>query len=470
MINRFDIEERVREWGLREDVVEKDYVLGWLLWGIGSDDTLGLKWVFKGGTCLKKCYLETYRFSEDLDFTVMPGGPVREEEVRPLLIRLLDRVHESSGIQFSDREPLLKTHESGRYTQGRVYYRGPRNAPQVASIILDLSSSERIARPSVLREISHSFPDKLPAPAKIRCYSFEEVFAEKIRAMGERCRPRDLYDIINLFRRRDLRNAATLVREVLHEKCASKGVPVPTMAALEQSLHRAALISEWANMLAHQLPALPPFETFWEELRELFAWLEGAIDQADLSIAQVQSSGDVFDEEWTPPSTAYVWGQGVPVESIRFAAANHLCLELGYQNSMRMIEPYALRRTREGRVLLVAVKCATRETRTYRMDRIQSIKVTNTPFRPVFKVELGSTGLVRIPDLSRAGTRDPIAARTFVPRTRTIRRSYGPTFVIRCVSCGREFRRHTMNNILKPHKGRSGWNCPSSVGYFVRTE
>lgn len=31
MINRFDIDERVREWSLREDVVEKDYVLGWLL-------------------------------------------------------------------------------------------------------------------------------------------------------------------------------------------------------------------------------------------------------------------------------------------------------------------------------------------------------------------------------------------------------------------------------------------------------
>ena len=78
MITRLDIQDRVREWGLREDVVEKDYVLSWLLWGIGSDATLGDKWVFKGGTCLKKCYLETYRFSEDLDFTIMPEGPVRE--------------------------------------------------------------------------------------------------------------------------------------------------------------------------------------------------------------------------------------------------------------------------------------------------------------------------------------------------------------------------------------------------------
>ena len=87
MITRLDIEERVREWGLREDVVEKDYVLGWVLWGIATDEKLAATWVFKGGTCLKKCYLETYRFSEDLDFTILPGGPVRAEEVAPILTR-----------------------------------------------------------------------------------------------------------------------------------------------------------------------------------------------------------------------------------------------------------------------------------------------------------------------------------------------------------------------------------------------
>lgn len=85
MITRADIVERVREWGLAEQVVEKDYVLGWVLWGIGSDPLLGEHWVFKGGTCLKKCYIETYRFSEDLDFTVLPGGPIAPDDVLPLV-------------------------------------------------------------------------------------------------------------------------------------------------------------------------------------------------------------------------------------------------------------------------------------------------------------------------------------------------------------------------------------------------
>ncbi len=105
MITRADIIERVREWQLTEEVVEKDYVLGRLLLGFGSDPVLGDQWVFKGGTCLKKCYIETHRFSEDLDFTVLPGGPYRPEQIEPLLARVLIKMHGVSGINFSSRAP-----------------------------------------------------------------------------------------------------------------------------------------------------------------------------------------------------------------------------------------------------------------------------------------------------------------------------------------------------------------------------
>jgi predicted nucleotidyltransferase component of viral defense system len=70
MIDRAEILRLAGELSLRPAVVEKDYVLGWLLAGIERNPQLAGKWVFKGGTCLKKCYFETYRFSEDLDFTI----------------------------------------------------------------------------------------------------------------------------------------------------------------------------------------------------------------------------------------------------------------------------------------------------------------------------------------------------------------------------------------------------------------
>ena len=70
MIDKREILEAASTLSLLPNVVEKDYVLGWILGGINANSVLANSWVFKGGTCLKKCFFETYRFSEDLDFTL----------------------------------------------------------------------------------------------------------------------------------------------------------------------------------------------------------------------------------------------------------------------------------------------------------------------------------------------------------------------------------------------------------------
>ena len=264
MISRAAIDQRVREWGLGHGVVEKDYVLGWLLWGIGRHPVLGQSWIFKGGTCLKKCYIETYRFSEDLDFTIVDQGPIDPVDVAPLLNEVLESVSEESGVDFSERGPTLKTRRQPGSVEGRVFYRGPLSAPGVASIKLDLSSTELLAREPERRPIAHPYePDELlPGPADVACYAFDEVFAEKLRAMGERSRPRDLYDIVNLYRRDDLRTRRDTIHAILVEKCAHKDIEVPTFASISASGLVPELESEWANMLGHQLPALPPFDQF----------------------------------------------------------------------------------------------------------------------------------------------------------------------------------------------------------------
>lgn len=462
MISRIDIEERVREWDLREDVVEKDYVLGWLLWGIGSDPDLSEQWAFKGGTCLKKCYLETYRFSEDLDFTVLPGGPVNSDDVMPILERVLRRVGDESGINFAQRAPRLRTPAENRYTEGRVYYIGPRQSPMVASVKLDISGAEVIARPTVSRTIVHPYPDQLPAPGTVRCYAYEEVFAEKIRAMGERGRPRDLYDIVNLYRREDLRDKQSLVHDVLEEKCRSKGVPVPTLASIEQAETRAELESEWTNMLGHQLPATPPFIAFWAELAQLFAWLEGRLTPVRPDRISVPSAG-AEDTTWTPPRTVSIWGGRSSLESIRFAAANRLCVELGYQGSRRVIEPYSLRRSSAGNILLYAVRADSREPRAYRVDRIESVRVTDRSYTPVYSVELDTVNPAYAP---------PVAAPAGPRRASRRRAGTGGTiYVIECPYCHKKFRRKKNDTTLRPHKTPQGDRCYGrGRGYLIDTQ
>lgn len=466
MISRADIEQRVREWGLREDVVEKDYVLGWLLWGIGSDPTLGATWAFKGGTSLKKCYVETYRFSEDLDFTILPGGPVVPADIEAPLKAAMDRVAEESGIDFSQRVPALKGNASGTYTEGRVYYVGPRRTPSPASVKLDLSASEKVVRPTVQRSIAHPYPDTLPDPGTVRCYCFEEVFAEKIRALGERGRPRDLYDVVNLYRREDQQAdpAAAQIRAVLIEKCQTKGVPVPTLASVQTTERLEETKSEWENMLRHQLPELPPFDDFWNVLPEVFEWLEGTSKTPVLAPLQVAS--EPMELTWVPPATVSVWGGTVPLETIRFAAANRLCVELGYKGSQRVIEPYSLRRSRAGNYLLYAVRTDNAEPRAYRVDRIESVRVTQRTFVPRYRIEFASHGSLQAP---------PLTTRPQAPSLSRAARSSGSgvVYIIECPYCHKHFKRSSMHDQdLNEHKTPDGYRCSGSGrrGFIVDTQ
>ena len=457
MITRADIIERVTEWGLTEEVVEKDYVLGWLLWGIGTDPVLGQQWVFKGGTCLKKCYIETYRFSEDLDFTVLPGGPFRPDDVEPLLMRILPRITAESGLDFST-PPRLRLRPNETSTEGRVYYTGPRRTPQPARVKLDISADEVVVRPPVLEKIAHPYPDAFPSGGMIRCYSFDELFAEKIRAMAQRGRPRDLYDIVNLFRRNDLRMYPDAIRSALEEKCAAKNIGVPTAGDFTDSPLLVELESEWGNMLGHQLPALPPLAPFLEELPLLFAWLEGGVEEV---VATAIAYGRDEDEAWSPPPSVSTWGMGVPLETVRFAAANHLLVELAYDGRTRLIEPYSLRRTRAGNLILHAERADGSGHRSYRVERIQGLRTTTTPFRPRFPIEFSSRGPLHAPPQYR--TLVPPASRTSRSRVSSTSREY----LYECTRCGRQFAHTQRNATLRPHNDQYGYRCSGRHGTYV---
>lgn len=138
-------------------------------------------------------------------------------------------------------------------------------------------------------------------------------------------------------------------------------------------------------MLAHPLPVLPELEQFWDELPNLFAWLNG--DPAPRVLKVVPINVEV-DSEWRAPTMVSRWRTTIPMESVRFAAANHLCVNLRYKDSWRLIEPYSLRRSAEGNLLLCAIKHGSDESRSYRVDRIQAIDVSTLKFIPRYRVEL----------------------------------------------------------------------------------
>src|SRR5438876_4927741 len=126
MIDRREILEAASSFSLLPNVVEKDYVLGWILAGINANEELAEGWVFKGGTCLKKCFFETYRFSEDLDFTVTDASQLNRDFLIDRFTQIAQWVYNETGIEIPagqlrfDFDPG----RDGKSCQGRIYYRG----------------------------------------------------------------------------------------------------------------------------------------------------------------------------------------------------------------------------------------------------------------------------------------------------------------------------------------------------------
>lgn len=460
MIDRQEILELSREWGLAAETVEKDYALGWLLAGIFNHAALKPDWVFKGGTCLKKCYFETYRFSEDLDFTLKHAAHLKEDFLVTTFGEVTAWVYEQSGIEMPADSIRFEVYTNPRgktSVQGRVGYIGPmQRRGSVPRIKLDLTDDERLVLVPVQREVHHPYSDRPAAGIQALCYSYEELFAEKVRALAERMRPRDLYDVVHLYRHDELTCDRSLVVKTLNEKCAFKGIPVPSAAALQNRPERAELVAEWANMLAHQLPQLPPLAQFFEELPRVFSWLFEAVTKPVMAAMPVAADEDVA---WRPPAMLTSWRFTAPLEIIRFAAANRLCVNLAYQGSHRVIEPYSLRRTRDGNIVLHAVRHDSGEPRSYRVDRIQSASATSTSFVPRYAIELTASGAQAIP-----ATASPV--RTW---SRTTRRD-GPVYVIECTYCGKRFYRKTRDTHLNPHKDKHGYTCSGRTGYHVDTQ
>jgi hypothetical protein len=100
VIDRREILDIANQTLLTPHVVEKDYALGWLLAGIYAHEELAENWIFKGGTCLKKCFFETYRFSEDLDFTLRDEPQLDEAFLKRVFAEIGAWIYDETGIEI----------------------------------------------------------------------------------------------------------------------------------------------------------------------------------------------------------------------------------------------------------------------------------------------------------------------------------------------------------------------------------
>ena len=107
-------------------------------------------------------------------------------------------------------------------------------------------------------------------------YDYVEAFAEKFRALAERTRPRDLYDVVNLYRNAEARPEQQQFIDVLRGNAPSRA---SSCHSLPTSSGTAAM-SRLAGPICWTISFRPCCRSIlWDALPEIFNWLHGAAAQ-----------------------------------------------------------------------------------------------------------------------------------------------------------------------------------------------
>lgn len=266
MIKPGEIQKKANLVGVRDQQIEKDYILSWILKGVSQHEQLSKNIVFKGGTVLKKIYFEYYRFSEDLDFTLQDSDIsneqifswfnetfefVKEEANIPLAI-IDDNEHEDGGINFY------------------ISYVGPLGGfGNNKKVKVDISRSEKLEFEPVIKSAFVKYSDE--EEYNLLCYPLEELLVEKLRCVMQRMQPRDYYDIWYLLEVHDM-NVEFLTTEFIN-KCESKELdPADFYKKLEQKLPQYK--ARWEKSMSDQIKDLPDFDQVQREVqRHLKKWM-----------------------------------------------------------------------------------------------------------------------------------------------------------------------------------------------------
>ena len=266
MIKPGEIQKKSSAVKVRDQQIEKDYILSWILKGVSQHEQLSKNIVFKGGTVLKKVYFADYRFSEDLDFTLLDNA-VSNEQIFEWFNETFEYVKEEANIHLAiidDNE-----HEDGGINF-YISYVGPLGGfGNNKKVKVDISRSEKLEFESVIKSAIIEYSDE--DEYNLLCYSLEELLIEKLRCVMQRMQPRDYYDIWYLLEVHGM--DIDFYTTEFRNKCVSKSLePNDFHKKLEQKLPQYK--ARWQKSMNDQIKQLPDFDQVQREVqRHLKKWM-----------------------------------------------------------------------------------------------------------------------------------------------------------------------------------------------------
>ena len=273
MIKQKEIVEIAARKQVPKTTIDKDWVLGHFLSAMFSFADVRDNFVFKGGTCLHKCFIKDYRFSEDLDFTLLDAG---FDISKPFINKIMKKASEESGIQFhladfyeQQSENIPQGYKTIIRFWGADHNPNQRPLPPSrwqTSINVDISFSEKLFLQAVEKDIIHPYSDANLIRNSAVCYDFTEILSEKIRALKQRNRPRDVYDVWYLSKSTD--SSFPGLKELLLNKSELKGLKIEGVHDFVNKEKALRNKRAWVQSLSNQIAAtdLPDFDVTYNEL------------------------------------------------------------------------------------------------------------------------------------------------------------------------------------------------------------
>lgn len=282
---RIRLQEARKRLGLPWEVLERDYLLSWILAGIAQVESLRETLVFKGGTALKKCYFGDYRFSEDLDFSGLEGvptGDVMERAVREACDAAATLLDEYAPVEIACERYTEKAPHPGGQETFVIHARLPWQRRPQTRVMIETTVDEKILRSVPRRKLIHEYGE--PIESEVRVYALEEIVAEKLRAIMQhveelkergwsRSRARDYYDLWRVLGAYKDQMALADFTAFLTEKCAVRNVTFTGPEDFFQETVLTSIEKSWDRWLGPLVSALPAFKTVIGELRPQIAAL-----------------------------------------------------------------------------------------------------------------------------------------------------------------------------------------------------
>ncbi|MBZ9728755.1 nucleotidyl transferase AbiEii/AbiGii toxin family protein [Salegentibacter sp. JZCK2] len=171
--------------------VEQDLVISRTLVELFSDDFLRENLAFRGGTALHKLYLNPApRYSEDIDLVQIKPGPIKP---------IMKRIGEVVTFFEEERRTQVKGHGAKALYRFNSEYENIR-----LRLKLEINCKEHF---NVLPWVEYPFEVKsnwFEGKANIRTYNINELLGTKLRALFQRSKGRDLFDLDYSRRNMDL--------------------------------------------------------------------------------------------------------------------------------------------------------------------------------------------------------------------------------------------------------------------------